>query len=434
MTPPDSVIQTPRDFAINVLLKLREAGFEALWAGGCVRDDLLGLTPKDYDVATTATPQQVIELFGKRRTVPVGVSFGVVMVLGPNRACGQIEVATFRTDGEYFDGRRPATVHYCSAEEDAKRRDLTINGIFYDPIAEVVIDYVGGQQDLAARIVRAIGHAQDRFTEDKLRMLRAVRFAATYNFGMEQSTAAAIRELRHEIRQVSAERIGQEVKRMLSHRTRAVSLQMLVDFGLLEGVFSGIFHPSALPQFPADYFTGICRILSHLQIPTFEPALAVLFSSLFCADAVRRQDRTSGIRSECRKLRLSNDESDAICWILESAHSCENAEQQPLHVIKPILADQRWPLLLDYLQAVPAALEQEAIHADFLQDYLSRTPDDQLNPPPLATGRDLKTLGIEPGPAFKRFLTQIREEQLDERLANRDEALNRLRTLVREFP
>src|SRR5882757_9145104 len=176
---PDSTKQ--RAFALEIAQKLRAAGYESLWAGGCVRDELLGITPKDYDVATSATPDQVRDLFGHRRTLPIGAAFGVVTVLGP-RAAGQIEVATFRTDATYTDGRRPDSVHFTTAEHDAQRRDFTINGLFYDPIAKQVVDYVHGQNDLQAHIVRAIGDPHSRLSEDKLRLLRAVRFAAAFDF------------------------------------------------------------------------------------------------------------------------------------------------------------------------------------------------------------------------------------------------------------
>src|SRR3954467_20043 len=166
-----------RDFALEIAHKLRAAGFESLWAGGCVRDELLGITPKDYDVATSATPDQIRDPFGHPRTLPIRAAFRVVTVLGP-RAAGQIEVATFRTDAAYSDGRHPDSVSFTTAEHDAQRRDFTINGLFYDPIANQVVDYVGGQQDLHQRTIRAIGDPRLRLSEDKLRMLRAVRFAA----------------------------------------------------------------------------------------------------------------------------------------------------------------------------------------------------------------------------------------------------------------
>src|SRR5262249_10299637 len=221
-----------REFALEVAKKLREAGFEALWAGGCVRDELLGLTPKDYDVATSATPDQIRDLFGRRRTLPIGASFGVITVLGP-RAAGQIEVATFRTDAAYSDGRHPDSVTFTTAEHDAQRRDFTINGLFFDPIAEKVVDYVGGQADLERHVLRAIGDPRLRFGEDKLRMLRAVRFAAAFNFAIDRQTLDAIQEMAPEISNVSAERIGAEIRRMLTDRSRAAAFALLRETKLL---------------------------------------------------------------------------------------------------------------------------------------------------------------------------------------------------------
>ena len=214
-----------REFAVDVVRRLQEAGFRALWNGGCVRDFLMGRVPKDYDVATDARPDAVRSLFGHRRTLAVGASFGVIIVLGPKQA-GNVEVATFRTEGPYLDGRRPEHVDFASPEEDAQRRDFTINGMFYDPISEQVHDYVGGEKDLAAGVVRAIGRPADRMAEDKLRMLRAVRFAATLDFQLDAATADAVRAMAPEIHVVSAERIAQELKKMLvdPHRRRAIEL------------------------------------------------------------------------------------------------------------------------------------------------------------------------------------------------------------------
>ena len=177
-----------REFALEIVEQLRAAGFEALWAGGCVRDQLLGLAPKDYDVATSATPDEIRDLFGRRRTLAIGASFGVITVLGP-RAAGQIEVATFRTDAAYSDGRHPDSVTFTTAEHDAARRDFTINGLFFDPVAEAVVDYVNGRDDLERKTIRAIGDPAARIAEDKLRMLRAVRFAATFDFHIEPQHA-----------------------------------------------------------------------------------------------------------------------------------------------------------------------------------------------------------------------------------------------------
>ncbi len=415
----------PREFALDVVERLRFSGFDSLWAGGCVRDQLLGITPKDYDVATNATPQQVIELFGKRRTVPVGVSFGVVMVLGPTRACGQVEVATFRADGEYLDGRRPSGVTFCSAEEDAKRRDFTINGMFYDPVSDNVLDYVGGREDLEAGVIRAIGDPAARFAEDKLRMLRAVRFASTYKFELEPLTASAIRDLRRELNQVSAERIAAELRRMLAHQTRAVSVWKLGEVGLL-----GVIFPEIFGEEDGSTCDNACRVLRHLSQARFEPSLAVLLMARFDEDRPTAPLRTAGIRKECSKLKMSNQESSCVGWIADNATRFGTPADLPLHVIKPVLADPRHALLLDVVRAKALAEGIVPDAADFLEDYLRATPPDMLNPAPLIDGADLKEMGIEPGPAFKQILTRIRQEQLDEQLTERGAAMQRAQELL----
>src|SRR4051812_15317903 len=261
-----------RAFALEIAQKLRAAGFEALWAGGCVRDELLGLTPKDYDVATSATPDQIRDLFGHRRTLPIGVSFGVITVLGPREA-GQIEVATFRTDAAYSDGRHPDSVTFTTAEHDAQRRDFTINGLFYDPIAEQVVDYIGGQEDLKRRVIRAIGDPRLRLSEDKLRMLRAVRFAAAFEFAIDAETLRAIQEMADQITTVSPERIGAEIRRMLLDANRAKALELLRDSGLL---------PHILPEvaiLAPNEFSEVLRVSAVLANPTLPLAIAALLSS-----------------------------------------------------------------------------------------------------------------------------------------------------------
>jgi poly(A) polymerase len=226
-----------RQFALQVVRRLREAGYEAYWAGGCVRDYLLGLTPHDYDVATSARPEEVQRLF--RRTVTVGASFGVVEVLGP-RLDGEtisVQVATFRSEGPYSDGRHPDSVVFTNAVQDAQRRDFTINGLFYDPLTGQVLDYVGGKQDLQARILRAIGNPRERFQEDKLRILRAVRLAAQFNLTIEPETAEAIRAMADQITVVSAERIAEELRRLLTGAGRVRGLELLHELGLLSPIF-----------------------------------------------------------------------------------------------------------------------------------------------------------------------------------------------------
>lgn len=406
-----------REFAAQTVQRLRDAGYEALWAGGCVRDELLGRIPKDYDVATTATPDDVIALFGERRTVAVGVSFGVVMVLGPDRRSGQIEVATFRADGEYLDGRRPSSVIYCSAEEDAKRRDFTINGMFYDPVAGEVIDYVGGQRDLEAGIIRAIGDPRQRFEEDKLRILRAVRFASTYEFELDSATAAAVSDLAPQLSVVSAERIAQELRRMLAHPTRGTSVQWMRELGLI-GEIPGCHRDEWSHASPK-----LAACLLRLQLPRFETALAcLLVPSLDWASIGAKS-----VLARTRKLRLSNDESGTIAWLVVSMPAAIAGSELPLHQLKPLLADARAELLIDLVQAA-----DHAAAAQFLNEYrISRTPE-QLDPAPLLTGQDLMGLGQQPGPDFKRVLTAVRNEQLDERIKTQADALDLAARLLRK--
>ena len=226
-----------RRFALQVVRRLREAGYEAYWAGGCVRDWLLGLRPHDYDVATNARPEEVQRLF--RRTVAVGASFGVVEVIGP-RVDGEtitVQVATFRSEGPYSDGRHPDSVTFTDAAHDAQRRDFTINGLFYDPLTGKVLDYVGGQQDLQARLLRAIGNPRERFTEDKLRMLRAVRLASHFQLTIESETAAAIQAMADQITVVSAERIAEELRRLLTSPGRVRGMELLRHLNLLPPIF-----------------------------------------------------------------------------------------------------------------------------------------------------------------------------------------------------
>ncbi|MBC8117031.1 MAG: CCA tRNA nucleotidyltransferase, partial [Candidatus Saccharimonas sp.] len=316
----------PREFAVEIVRRLRAAGHTALLAGGCVRDLLLGREPKDYDVATTARPEQVRELFGHRRTLAVGASFGVIVVTGPREA-GHVEVATFRTEGPYHDGRRPESVAFCTPEEDAQRRDFTINGMFYDPIDARVLDFVGGEADLAARVIRAIGDPHERMREDKLRMLRAVRFAATLDFALDEITAAAVREMADEIVVVSQERIAQELRRMLvdPHRRRAVEL--CADVRLLNVILpelGGEREPEGIrpPLRKLDELT-------LLQQPSFELAFATLLHSLPARPVVY---------DICHRLRLSNDETDRIEWLVAHQDDLADAPSQMPARLKRTLA------------------------------------------------------------------------------------------------
>ena len=428
MTKPHSQFTIARyEFALSIVRQLRDAGFQSLWAGGCVRDQILGKEPKDYDVATDATPAQVIQLFGERRTVAIGASFGVVMIPGTHRRQGQVEVATFRSDGEYLDGRHPQSVRFCSAREDAQRRDFTINGMFFDPISETVIDYVGGTEDLNRKIVRAIGDPSARFSEDKLRMLRAVRFAATFQFHLDEATELAIDTLHHQITQVSVERILQELKRMLAHPTRHDALAMLHSTGLLQQILPELFHDNSPVSIDIHFLQTALRNLESVH---FEPAMAILLSNLHAPDKTDSTARLGAVRETCRRLKMANEEIEAICWILESQRLLDHLVSKPLHVRKPLLAHRYALQLLSVSSALAAARGLPADDAAFAWHYLSTHTPESLAPEPLINGCDVMALGIPEGPAIRNLLATVRNAQLDEQIQDRDSAIKLLQSLA----
>lgn len=399
------VHMTPREFALEVVLKLQHAGYQALWAGGCVRDQLMGAVPKDYDVATDATPQQVRDLFGKKKTLPIGVSFGVISVKGP-RSAGHIEVATFRREAEYSDGRRPDAVEFTDAKEDALRRDFTINGMFFDPIDGKVIDYVGGQEDLSARVIRAIGNPEERIAEDKLRMLRGVRFASTYEFDLETETLKAIREHAVEISTVSGERIGAEMRRMLTGSTRATAARLLRESGLL----AEILHDGNTIYADDSTWQETLESLQRLSLADFASAAEILLEVLI---------RRDGIQSVFDGWKLSNDESKSITWIARYWQTLDQADELPWSQIQPLL------LAKDVERALAVAEARAGQLTDGVTFCRARLQwsAEQLNPAPFLDGQDLIKLGIERGPKFKLILDRLRSAQLDQEVTDREMAV-----------
>jgi tRNA nucleotidyltransferase/poly(A) polymerase len=413
---PDPARQ--RAFAFEIAQKLRAAGFEALWAGGCVRDELLGLTPKDYDVATSAAPDQIRDLFGYRRTLPIGASFGVITVLGPREA-GQIEVATFRTDAAYSDGRHPDAVTFTTAEHDAERRDFTINGLFFDPIAEKVVDYVGGQQDLKAHIVRAIGDPRSRLSEDKLRLLRAVRFAAAFNFTIAPETLTAIQEMAPEINTVSAERIGMEIRRMLIDPNRATALKLLRVTNLLVHVLPELANLSEAA------INETTQVLTALTQPSISLALAALLLP------APRSPLPAPLLG--RRLRYTNKEVDRAVWVLANEPAIAEAPQLPWPKLQRLLSHDGTHELLALHEAI-AGPDDPALA--FCRERLA-WPAERLNPRPLLDGSTLIHHGLTPGPHFSDLLEQVRDAQLNGEVNSQQEALalvDRLRAERKTLP
>ncbi|MFO1094244.1 MAG: CCA tRNA nucleotidyltransferase [Planctomycetaceae bacterium] len=421
-----------REFATQVVQTLQSAGYTALWAGGCVRDLLMGREPQDYDVATNARPEQVRDLFGHRKTLTVGESFGVVIVIGP-RVHGvhlKVEVATFRSEGAYPDGRRPdpSQIRFTTPEEDAQRRDFTINGMFYDPVAGAVRDYVGGEADVRAGLVRAIGRPQDRMQEDKLRMLRAVRFAATLDFELDPATAAAVQDMAPQLVVVSIERITQELHKMLvsPHRRRAVRL--VQQLGLLPVVLPEIGDLAAAVDLGP--WAHLLDMLDQLDEPTFELALATLLQRLPASggESKRDRDRAGTVAGVTRRLRLSNQQSDRTVWLVAHQRDLVEAPTLPAAKLKRVLAHPFADDLLKFVRADVAARRGDATAIEFVDRYLQQTPRKIIDPAPLVTGADLIALGQTPGPEFQSWLDRIRDEQLEDRVTTKEEAIARLKS------
>jgi len=440
---------TEREFAIEVVQKLRDAGFQALWAGGCVRDELLGLSPDDYDVATDATPEQVRKLF--KRTIAVGMIFGVIEVLGPHAEDGylKVQVATFRSDVSYSDGRRPDEVVFSTAREDAERRDFTINGMFFDPLERQLIDYVGGQADLQARVLRAIGDPALRFAEDKLRMLRAVRFATRFELTVDPATVDAIRTMAREITVVSAERIADELRKLLVSPHRARGMRLLDETGLAAVLLPEVVPMKNLPQGLPSAPTGNLweHTLRVLELLGPEASFAVAFAALLHDVGKprvvgRTPDRYTFYQHEHVgrrlaseigvRLKLSNHERDRIEWLVEKHQYLADAPRMRPSKLKQTLIHPGIQELLALHRADALASDRSADHVEYCAKLLREWSDTDLNPPPLLTGYDLMRHGLEQGPDFKRLLDAVREAQLDGAITTPEEALEMVNRLAEE--
>ncbi len=415
-----------RSDALAVVRQLRDAGHTAFFAGGCVRDELLGLTPKDYDVATDALPDRVRNVFGKRRTKAVGAAFGVVLV---KEGTSQIEVATFRADGSYADGRRPDSVRFTNAADDARRRDFTINGLFFDPLAsdddDGIIDHIGGRRDLKARLLRSIGDPLRRFGEDYLRLLRAVRFAARFDLKIEDATWRALSDQAYQIANITNERIGDEVKRMLAPPSRGKAWQLLWDSGLIGPIFRG------LPEPPSD--THPHRPITR-QIATLpgdiSPTLAVAATLL----------ELTGQAGAPPSQILSRGGVEAMTRVGRDSLRLSNAETVALEAtlnVWPLLGDEPSVALLRRFLAVPQS--QDARHIlracrhdkdlkpriDVVLERLTNLSETsgEAAPEPWVRGDDLMQAGLVPGPTFSIAIDAAYDAQLDGSAKDRDEAI-----------
>jgi len=421
--------------------RLREAGYVAYLAGGCVRDRLLGQEPKDFDVATSARPSVVQELFEK--TVPVGLQFGVVVVVFDGEA---VEVATFRADAAYVNGRHPSSIHFGSAEEDAQRRDFTINGMFLDPVTDAVIDYVGGQADLRAGVIRAIGNPAARISEDRLRMLRAVRFAARLGFAIEPASFAAIRAAAASIKDIAWERIGDEVVRMLTDSEAGSArhaFELLDSTGLLAAILPEITALKGVQQ-PSDYhpegdvYVHTLGLLEQFHHPTETLALAALLHDVAKPGCAQRSEQRITFYGHCeigadlavticQRLRRSRETWERVAVLVRDHLHLMHAPQMRLSTLKRFLASEAIEELLELARLDAMASNKNLTYYDFCRRKLDELGTVALKPPPLLRGRDLLDLGFAPGPLFTRILDALAEAQLDGLLQSRDQAIDWVR-------
>jgi len=400
-----------RQAAVKIVRALRNEGFEALFAGGCVRDMLLGRRANDYDVATNAVPRQVMQLF--RRTLKVGAKFGVVIVLAGKE---QVEVATFRSEGGYIDGRHPGHVKFSTAKEDAKRRDFTINGMFYDPMEREIIDYVGGQCDLEKRLVKTIGRAEERFEEDYLRLLRAVRFSTQLGFEIEGGTYRAIRKRAGQINQISGERIAMELEGIVIDANRAAGVEMLLDCGLAEQIFGGP-SPRLASGDAGACFAGAeaqtaVKVLSKLpKKVSFALGLACLFVGWPIEFGL----------DKCKRLKLSRNQIKHIRFLLQSRDVLLDSEMS-LARLRRLAAEPYFGDLYQFQRAIQKAMGADMSALNKIRRRVQELGDIELTPRPLLDGYELMRLGAEPGPALGQLAEEMYAAQLEGQLSTAEQA------------
>lgn len=426
--------------ASEIVARLRRGGFETYLAGGSVRDILLGRDPSDYDIATAAAPDAVRAMFP--RTIEVGATFGVVRVVAED---GTYEVATFRTEGPYLDGRHPSSVRYAGPREDALRRDFTVNGLFYDPETAVVLDFVGGRKDIAARVIRTIGDPAARFTEDRLRILRAVRLGAELDFTISPDTLDALRPMRGELVSVSAERVRDELIRMLTGPDPARGVALLRETGLLEVVLPEVAAEIGVPQ-PAEFhaegdvFEHTVLALRQLCRPSMTLAMATLLHDVGKPETFERADRIrfnrhdevgeSIARRVMERLRFPRRDVDRVASLVGRHMIFKDLPQMREARRRRLMAEEMFPELLELHRADSAAYHGDLSTYEWARATLARLRDEPPAPPRLITGDDLLALGVPPGPRIGEILRLVDDARLEGRIRTREEALE----FARSFP
>lgn len=414
--------------------RLREKGFEAFLAGGCVRDLLLGKVPQDYDIATDAKPEAVAEIFPQ--TVAVGTQFGVTLVIIDGDG---FEVATFRHDGPYLDGRRPSHVRFASLKEDILRRDFTINGMMYDPVADRVVDLVGGRTDLSRRLIRAIGDPEARFEEDRLRMIRALRFAASLGFQIEEHTFRAIEQQARAITQISWERIGVELTRILTEGGAQRGFELLDATALLGVLLPEIDAMKGVEQSPdfhpeGDVFAHTMLTLGRLNHPTETLAYGCLLHDVAKPICVQREgdritfyghtERGAEMSVEIlKRLKRSRAVWERVAYLVGNHLRHTQAPKMRLSTLKRFLGEDGIEELLELVRIDVLSANGDLQYYHFCKRKMTELKQEEIHPEPLLRGRDLIALGFPPGPLFQKILRAVEEAQLEGEIGSREKAL-----------
>lgn len=427
---------SPRAIAKKIAARLQAAGFAAFWVGGCVRDFLLGRKPQDFDIATNATPDEVEKLFPK--TIPVGKKFGVVIVVEEGE---QFQVATFRAEADYRDGRRPEKVEFANAEADASRRDFTVNGLFYDPILERIFDWVGGENDLRAKVIRTIGAAEERFGEDHLRMLRAVRFAAQLGFEIEAKTFGAIQKLAPKIKGISAERIREELLKLFRPPHAARGLQLLHDSGLLPEIWPELAATVTCEQTPdfhpeGSVFNHICLMLEKMPAEANELLPWTILLHDIAKPVTAEHDATTGkihfyghervgaemAETILRRLKFPNREIEIIVACVRHHMQFKDVPEMRKATLRRMLLRETFPLELELHQLDCLGSNGNLEHYHFCVAAAEELKNKPAIRPPLLSGHDLLALGVPSGKKMGKLLHELRERQLAEELKTPEEA------------